>query len=96
MIYVLACWPAVFAVAFGVWCWLHNRKKALRYAVTLTNNEGAFVALCIQKRWGYWTFVDVRVTPTNPGGAVLMAAPGQLYVPCRNILYYQEMANAAE
>lgn len=80
---------------------LHNKssKKAVSYAVTLVRNEGAFIGLCTEKRRDYWTFVDVRVQPTNPGGAVVAAAPGELYVPYRNILYYQEIqetANVAE
>jgi len=69
--------------------------KAVRYAVTLRNNEGAFVALCTQKRWDHWTFVDVKITPTNPGGAYAAAAPGELYVPRRNILYYQQIVETA-
>jgi hypothetical protein len=76
-----------------------RRIKAVRYAVTLKHNEGAFIALCTGKRWNYWTFEDVRITPTNPGAAVMAAAPGQLHVPYRNILYYQEIqeiANADE
>lgn len=78
---------------------LINAKKAKRYAVTLKNNEGAFVALCTKKRWDRWTFEDIRITPSQPGGIVMHAAPGQLHVPYRNILYYQEIqetANAAE
>lgn len=73
-----------------------NGKKARRYAVTLKNNEGAFIGLCTRKRWDRWTFVDIKIVPTNPGGAVNQAAPGELYVPYRNILYYQEIANVAE
>jgi hypothetical protein len=65
--------------------------RARRYAVTLKNNEGAFIALCIQKRWGRWTFEDVKITPLNPGGEHRAAAPGKLYVPTSNILYYQEI-----
>jgi hypothetical protein len=38
----------------------------------------------------------VKVLPTNPGAAVVQAAPGDLHVPNRNILYYQEIANVAE
>jgi hypothetical protein len=75
---------------------IFRRKKAVRYAVTLKNNEGAFVALCVKKRWDYWTFVDIKLLPTNPGGAVSQAAPGELHVPYRNMLYYQEIANVAE
>ena len=73
-------------------------KKALRYAVTLVQNEGAFIGLCIERRRDYWTFVDVKVTPVNPSQPYVEAAPGALYVPTRNILYYQEIqevANAA-
>lgn len=75
---------------------LQRVTKAQRYAVTLRNNEGAFIALCTEKRWDRWVFEDVRITPSNPGGAVVQAAPGKLYVPKSNILYYQEMANVAE
>lgn len=69
--------------------------KARRYAITLKNNEGAFIALCTQKRWGRWTFEDVKITPTNPGGEHRAAAPGRLYVPTANILYYQEITEVA-
>jgi hypothetical protein len=74
-------------------------SRAKRYAVTLKNNEGAFIGLCTQKRWGRWTFEDVRITPLNPGGAYQAAAPGKLYVPTSNILYYQlitEVANVPQ
>lgn len=70
-------------------------SKARRYAITLKNNEGAFIALCTQKRWGRWTFEDVKITPTNPGGAYRQAAPGRLHVPTANILYYQEITEVA-
>lgn len=96
----------ILAVIFGLpWiivCVGHyavNVKRAHRYAVTLKHNEGAFVALCTRKRWDRWTFEDVRITPTEPSGVIIQAAPGQLYVPYRNILYYQEIqetANATE
>lgn len=66
--------------------------KARRYAITLKNNEGAFIALCTQKRWGRWTFEDVKITPTNPGGEYRAAASGKLHVPTANILYYQEIS----
>jgi hypothetical protein len=69
--------------------------RARRYAVTLKNNEGAFLALCTQKRWGRWTFEDVKITPNNPGGEYRAAAPGKLYVPTSNILYYQEISEVA-
>jgi hypothetical protein len=69
--------------------------RARRYAVTLKNNEGAFIALCTQKRWGRWTFEDVKITPSNPGGEYRAAAPGKLYVPTANILYYQEISEVA-
>lgn len=69
--------------------------KARRYAITLKNKEGAFVALCTQKRWGRWTFEDVRITPTNPGGEYRAAASGKLHVPTANILYYQEISEVA-
>jgi hypothetical protein len=69
--------------------------KAVRYAITLTNNQGSFVALCTQKRWDTWVFEDVFVTPTNPGGPVQKAADGRLHVPRRNILYYQEIVEVA-
>lgn len=94
LILTVALWLFVAVVYF-----VGFRAKAVRYAVTLKNNEGSFLALCIKKRLGRWTFVDVRLTPNNPGGAVLAAAPGELYVPYRNILYYQEIqenANVAE
>lgn len=76
--------------------WDRRSLKARRYAVTLKNNEGAFIGLCVKRRWDYWTFVDVKIVPTNPGAAVAQAAPGELYVPYRNMLYYQEIANVAE
>lgn len=69
--------------------------RARRYAITLKHNEGAFIALCTQKRWGRWTFEDVKITPTNPGGEYRAAAPGKLYVPTSNILYYQEISEVA-
>jgi hypothetical protein len=69
--------------------------KARRYAVTLKGNQGAFVALCTQKRWDRWTFEDVKLMPTNPGGAVVQADKFKLYVPKRNILYYQEIMEVA-
>jgi hypothetical protein len=75
--------------------WIRGNKKVHRYAVTLKRNEGAFIALCTGKRWDYWTFEDIRITPTNPGAAVMQAAPGQLHVPYRNILYYQEIQETA-
>lgn len=75
--------------------WLTNLKKARRYAITLKRNEGAFIGLCVKRRWDHWTFEDVRVQPTNPGGAVIQAAPGSLHVPYRNILYYQEIVETA-
>lgn len=86
-------------VIIGGWFMLVNAKKARRYAVTLKHNEGAFIALCVKKRWDRWTFEDVTITPKNPGGAYMAAAPGQLHIPYRNILYYQEIqetANATE
>lgn len=86
------CVGVIVCAATG---WIGSRK-AHRYAVTLKHNEGAFIALCTRKRWNYWTFTDVKITPTNPGGAVQQAAPGDLHVPYRNILYYQEIANVAE
>jgi hypothetical protein len=106
VIAVFAWVATILAVIFGLpWiivCVAYfaiNVKKAKRYAVTLKNNEGAFVALCVKKRWDRWTFVDVRLQPSQPGGPVMQAAPGQLFVPYRNILYYQEIqetANAVE
>lgn len=72
-----------------------SHKKALRYAVTLKNNEGAFIALCIKRRWNTWVFVDIKIVPANPGAPVVQAAPGELYVPYRNILYYQEIQETA-
>jgi hypothetical protein len=69
--------------------------RAKRYAITLKNNEGAFIGLCTQKRWDRWTFENVKITPTNPGGEYRAAAPGKLYVPKRNILYYQEITEVA-
>lgn len=90
-LFVVAAFAALLRyIAYG------PSKKARYYAVTLVNNEGTFVGLCIKKRRGYWTFVDVKVQPTNPGGAVVKAADGHLYVPYPHILYYQEMANVAE
>lgn len=86
-------------VAVAVYAVVKNRKKAQRYAVTLKHNEGAFIGLCVKRRSGTWTFVDVRIQPTNPGGPVVAAAPGELHVPYPNILYYQEIqetANAIE
>jgi hypothetical protein len=88
----------VFILPWIIVCiayWVINIKKARRYAITLKNNEGAFVALCTKKRWDRWTFVDVKLQPTNPGGVVMQAAPGQLFVPYRNILYYQEIQETA-
>lgn len=70
-------------------------SRATRYAITLKNNEGAFIALCTRKRWKYWTFENVQITPTNPGGEYRAAAPGKLYVPTANILYYQEITEVA-
>jgi hypothetical protein len=86
---VLALWVATMAAT--AYLVAYRITKAHRYAVTLKHNEGAFIALCTRKRWDRWTFEDVRITPTNPGGAVVQAAPGSLHVPYRNILYYQEI-----
>jgi hypothetical protein len=93
--YVAACWPLLIAIVVASYEF-RARKKAVRYAVTLVRNEGAFIGLCIQKRWNTWTFVDVKIQPTNPGGAQIAAAPGELHVPSSNILYYQEITNVAE
>lgn len=95
---VVTC--ALIFIAGSVFVYLgHSVRKAQRYAITLVNNEGSFVALCTERRWDRWVFEDVRLTPSNPGGPVQHAAPGKLYVPKRNILYYQEIqeiANVAE
>lgn len=72
-----------------------NPSKATRFAITLKQNEGSFIALRTERHWDRWTFEDVRITPTNPGAAVMQAAPGKLYVPYRNILYYQEIMETA-
>lgn len=69
--------------------------KARRYAVTLRNNEGAFIALCTERRRDRWVFEDVKITPNNPGGEYRAAAPGKLYVPVANILYYQEISEVS-
>lgn len=83
-------------LSIGTYCVIGEFvTRAHRYAVTLKNNEGAFIALCTQKRWGRWTFEDVKITPTNPGGEYRTAAPGKLYVPTANILYYQEITEVA-
>jgi hypothetical protein len=100
-------WVAtILAVIFGLpWVivcvgyYAMNLKRAKRFAVTLKNNEGAFIALCTKRRWDRWTFEDIKIMPTNPGTAPVSAAPGRLHVPYRNILYYQEIqetANATE
>lgn len=95
-------WVVAFGITLFVVCvagyalWLNYRKKAEYFAVTLVRNQGSFVGLCIKRRYGTWTFVDVKVMPSNPGAPVSQAAPGELYVPYRNILYYQEIANVAE
>lgn len=88
------------AVVFSVWTYfalfrVRNSKKAVQYAVTLKQNQGAFIGLCIEKRRDTWTFVDVRVQPVNHGGPV-EHVEHTLHVPYRNILYYQEIANVAE
>lgn len=87
-------------VTVAYWIFLRkNAKEAVRYAVTLTHSEGAFIGLCVEKHRDRWVFVDVKAVPTNPGAAVMEAAPGTLHVPYRNILYYQEIqetANATE
>lgn len=70
--------------------------KAVRIAVTLKHNEGAFVALRVEKYWDRWVFEDVKIIPAMPNQAVAEAAPGRLHVPKRNILYYQEIENAAQ
>lgn len=86
----------LFAVGLGGYAVLREFvTRAHRYAITLKNNEGAFIGLCTQKRWGRWTFEDVKITPLNPGGAHRAAAPGKLYVPTANILYYQEITEVA-
>lgn len=75
--------------------WRLTDKRVRRYAVTLKNNEGAFVALCTKRRWDRWTFEDIKIVPASPGAPVVTAAPGSLHVPYRNILYYQEIQEAA-
>lgn len=84
-------------VAVGAALFIRYRsvQKAVRYAVTLRNNDGAFIALCVKKRCDTWTFEDVRIAPMNPGGPYVPAAPGPLHVPTRNILYYQEITEVA-
>lgn len=77
------------------WFHLKGSKEAVRYAVTLKHGEGAFIGLCIGKRMDRWIFVDVQLVPSNPGGPVQQAAPGELFVPPRNILYYQEIQETA-
>jgi hypothetical protein len=72
-----------------------NPAKAQRYAVTLKQNEGAFVGLRVEKHWKHWTFEDIKL-PQQPGAHVAEVAPGRLHVPVRNILYYQELANVVE
>jgi hypothetical protein len=64
-------------------------------AVTLRENEGAFVGLRVEKHWKHWTFEDIKL-PQQPGAHVAEVAPGRLHVPVRNILYYQELANVVE
>ncbi len=85
----------VIGVAICVVC-LNKVRKAVRYAVTLKHNEGAFVALRVETHWDRWVFEDIKLVPINPGAQVAQAAPGRLHVPKRNILYYQEMANVVE
>lgn len=92
--YVAACWPLLI-LAWVVAQQVKDRKKALRYAVTLKHSEGAFIGLCTEKRRGHWTFVDVKVIPLNPVEAAPQMAPGVLHVPYRNILYYQEIQETA-
>lgn len=96
---VLSFLVATFVGVLGFWALRCNYMKARKYAVTLRSNQGAFVGLCVKKYWGTWHFVDVRLLPDTPGGPVAQAAPGTVYVPYRNILYYQEIqetANATE
>lgn len=93
---VLMALILLMVLGIGTYCVIGEFvTRARRYAVTLKNNEGAFIALCTQKRWGRWTFEDVKITPTNPGGEYRAAAPGKLYVPTANILYYQEITEVA-
>lgn len=82
-------------VGIGLYVRYRTVRKAPRYAVTLRNSEGAFIALCTKKRCNTWTFEDVRLAPMNPGGPYVPAAPGPLHVPTRNILYYQEITEVA-
>lgn len=82
-------------VGAGLYIRYRSVQKALRYAVTLKHNDGAFIALCTKKRYNTWTFEDVRIAPMNPGGPYVPAAPGPLHVPTRNILYYQEITEVA-
>lgn len=89
----------IFCMCVGImtYClWGQSVSKAVRYAITLTNKEGAFVALCTEKHRDRWVFEDVRITPANPGGPVVHAAPGKLHVPKRNILYYQEITEVSD
>jgi len=88
-------WLAVLAAGGGVLFYRMFVTKARRFAVTLKQNEGAFVALRTEKRWDRWVFEDVKILPNNPGGPVVAAAPGRLHVPRRNILYYQEIQETA-
>jgi hypothetical protein len=100
LIFQILTLALMLGLVAALWIKANNfDKKAVRYAVTLVNSEGAFVALCVEKRKDRWTFEDVKIQPTNPGGPVAQAAPGRLIVPYRNILYYQEIqeiANVAE
>lgn len=88
---ILLLFGSIVAYALG----MEYVARAKRYAITLKNNEGAFIGLCTQKRWDRWTFEDVKITPVNPGGEYRAAAPGKLYVPKSNILYYQEITEVA-
>lgn len=87
----IASWLLVILVAVVVYVRSKRVYKAQRFAVTLINNEGAFIALRTETHGDRWVFEDVKITPTNPGAAYQAAAPGKLHVPTRNILYYQEI-----
>lgn len=78
-------------VVGGHYNWWRNRKECKRLCITLKNNEGVFIALCVEKTSKRWTFENGQTV-----GQKSTPILGRIHVPYRNILYYQELPNVVE
>lgn len=75
--------------------WTPLPGKATHLCVTLKHNEGVFIALRVERHWDRWVFEHGKTVPQIPGMDPQDIA-GRIHVPCKNILYYQEMPNVVE